>query len=123
MTNKTQTSIREQLFNQTTPGKRVKKTLSSGIEVELRQPARGVVNKIMEESYEVDGKGNPFFKPMTFIDKCAIKCTYNPQTGNRVFSDNDYEKIEQFENTDWFDELVSMVQEIVNVNKKDMKKN
>ena len=123
MAEKKNMSLREQLFQDVTPGRKETKTLSNGLVVEVKQPTRGVRNKLLQESCEFDNEGNTKFNPMVFADKCVIHCTYNPETGNRIFRDSDYDQIEKLENADWFDELVSFVQEIIKTNKEDMEKN
>jgi hypothetical protein len=114
----TNESLRDQLFKTSTPGRTIKKTLSNGIEVEVRQPTRRERNKIAEKAR--DGES---FNVGDFADRLAIACTINPVTGNRVFRDSDYVKIEDMQNAEWFDELTAVVSEVLNVSAESMEKN
>ena len=115
-------SIREQLFADVKPGRSETIELSNGVKVEVRQPTRGVRNRILQESCETVGKETKF-NAMAFADRCVIQCTFNAETGNRVFKDSDYDEIEKLQNAEWFDELVEVVQRIISVTQKDMEKN
>ncbi len=121
MTNKkdTHTSIREELFKQTSPGRKVTKELSNGLTVEIRQPSRKLRNELIAECRIAGENPNMFM----FMDKLVIKCTYNPETGNRVFRDSDYDEISKMEEVPWLDELVNAASELLNVSVEGMEKN
>ena len=113
-------SIRQQLFEDSDEGKRIKRTLSNGVEIEMCEPTKGQRNRIINES-RTDDEGN--FNPFDFIMRIAVECSFVPGKDVKVFNDGDYEKICNLRGADWVDELVEIAQEVTNVSREDTVKN
>jgi len=121
MSNELHKSIREQLLADVQEGVVISKKLSNGVEVEMRQPSVGMRNRAIAESRMEGDSGS--LNPMDFVLRIVCYCTYAPGTGQRVFSNRDFDKLNELTEAPWLDELCAAANELVSVSKEEVEKN
>lgn len=98
------------------PQFKTKRVEINGAEVELRQPSikdrREILNKCMNGDGTVD--------MMEFQIRSIMHCARDPETGGMVFEEEDYDVIMSNPTHSWVDELGQAVQEVMNVDTKNL---
>ena len=93
-----------------------------GEKFELRQPTVRQRGEIRKRCTSIDGK-NFDFDMFEFMIQCVIACTYVPDTDEKVFSDEDYQALQELPAGGWLDDLSEKAIELCNVKGDVEKKN
>ena len=94
---------------------------------EIRQPTlaqRGKINKeAMTLKFTNDDEGESVdFDMFAFLICAVVELTYDPKTGEKVFTEEDYDTIKSLPSGGWFDKLSKVASKLCNVKDEDVKK-
>ena len=95
-----------------------------GEKFEMRQPTIGQRGEIRNKSMKVgmhDGEETTF-DMFGFLICAVVELTHDPETGERVFSDEDYEELQSLPAGGWFDKLTKEAADLCNVQDDEVKK-
>ena len=99
-----------------------------GMSFEVRQPTIGqrgdIRNKMLEFNPDAEGdESSARFNMFEFLLHAVINLTFDPESGERVFTEEDIPTLKEQPAGGWFDDLTEAASKLCNIKSDETKKN